>query len=139
MRAITPRDGPHYLLLLFFARFLAASFAGQRFFHALFLARFQVEGMTLHFLDDVFLLYLAFETSQRILEGLALLNSDFSQTNYTPLLVPNWTTLVMSSTGAQSQAECQKICINTQKLMRNANCTRLGAYDRVAAMKSVRC
>ncbi len=35
--------------------------------------------MTLNLLDDVFLLYLALETAQRILEGLSLLESDFGQ------------------------------------------------------------
>jgi len=47
--------------------------------------------MTFHFLDDVFLLYLSLESAKRILEGLTLLNSDLSQTDYTSLLVPKWT------------------------------------------------
>ena len=44
--------------------------------------------MTFYFLDDVFLLYLALETAESIFEGFTLLKSDFSQTNYTPKLVP---------------------------------------------------
>jgi hypothetical protein len=44
--------------------------------------------MTLDFLNDVFLLHLAFESAQCVLKGLALLNSDFCQTLYTPKPVP---------------------------------------------------
>jgi hypothetical protein len=44
--------------------------------------------MTFHFLNDVFLLDLALETAESIFEGFALLKSYFSQTNYTPKLVP---------------------------------------------------
>ena len=45
--------------------------------------------MTFYFFDDVLLLYLSLESAKRVLEGLALLQSDFSQTDYTPLLVLN--------------------------------------------------
>ena len=78
MRTITPlmvRPGS----LLFFASLFPAAFASERFFHSLLLARLQVKGMTFHFLDNVFLLYLPLETTQGVLEGFALLNSDFSQ------------------------------------------------------------
>lgn len=90
-RAVTPEcDGPVGLILLL-ARFLTAALACERFFHPLLLARLQVKGVTFHFLDDVLLLYLPLEAAKRVLEGLALLNSDFSQTYDTPLLVPKWT------------------------------------------------
>ncbi len=78
----------HGALVLFFACFLSASLARQCFLDALFLARLQVKGVTLDLLDDVFLLHLALEATQRILEGLALLESYFCQLNYTPKLVP---------------------------------------------------
>jgi hypothetical protein len=74
-------------LVLFFASLLAAAFTSQRFLHALLFARLQVEGVTLDLLDDVFLLHLAFEAAQRILERFSLLESDFRQTDYTPKLV----------------------------------------------------
>jgi len=45
--------------------------------------------VTFHFLDDVFLLYLSLKAAKRILEGLSLLQSDFSQTDYTPPLALN--------------------------------------------------
>lgn len=74
-------------LVLFFACLLATAFTRQRFLHALLLARLQVEGVTLDLLDDVFLLYLTLEAAQCIFEGFSLLESDFSQTDYTPKLV----------------------------------------------------
>jgi len=77
-----------YLILLF-ARFFTATLACERFFHPLLLAGLQVKGVTFHFLDDVFLLYLPLKTAKSVLEGLALLKSDFSQSDCTPLLVPN--------------------------------------------------
>jgi len=62
--AAPERERPiDYELLLFFACFFAAALARQRFFYALLLAGLQVEGVTLHFLDDVFLLHLAFEAA----------------------------------------------------------------------------
>lgn len=51
---------------LLFALFLAATFTGERFFHALFFAWLQVKGVSLHFLDDVFLLHLPLESTQSV-------------------------------------------------------------------------
>ena len=42
-------------------------------------ARFQAKGVTLHFLNDVFHLNLAFEPTQGILDRLAFLQSNFCQ------------------------------------------------------------
>jgi hypothetical protein len=69
---LPPQETPDDLLVLFLACFLTAPFASKRFFHPLLLARFQVKGATLHFLDNVFLLYLPLEAAKRIFEGLAL-------------------------------------------------------------------
>ena len=66
-------------LVLFLANFLAIALACQRFLHALLLAGLQIEGMTLHFLDDVFRLNLAFETAQRVFERLTFLHSNLCQ------------------------------------------------------------
>jgi len=49
--------------VLFFARLFARSLACQRSFHALLFAGLQVEGVTFHFLYDVFLLHLALEAA----------------------------------------------------------------------------
>ena len=50
--------------------------------------------MTLYFLDDVFLLHLAFKATKRIFEGFSLLKSDFCQTDYTPKLVQKDRTVI---------------------------------------------
>jgi hypothetical protein len=52
---------------------LTISLAGQRLFRAPFLAWFQVKRVSLDFLDDVFLLYLAFEAPQSAFERLSIL------------------------------------------------------------------
>jgi hypothetical protein len=74
-------------LVLLFARLLPTALASQCFLHTLLLAGLQVKRVSLHFLDDVFLLHLAFETAKRILEGFSLLKSNLCQTDYTPKLV----------------------------------------------------
>ena len=55
------------LLVLFFTRFLASPLASESGLDTLFLAGFQVEGVALNLLDNVFLLYLALETAQSVL------------------------------------------------------------------------
>ena len=77
-----PGGGGPSNLVLFLACFLTSAFASQRGLHTLFLAWFQVKGVTLDLLNDVFLLYLALEAAQRILEGFPLLKSDFRQTTH---------------------------------------------------------
>ena len=58
---------PNVELVLLFASLLAATLARQSFLHALFFARLEVEGVTLHFLDDVLLLDLALKPPQSVL------------------------------------------------------------------------
>jgi hypothetical protein len=53
-------------LVLLLTSFFAAALARQRFFHTLLFARLEVEGMTLHFLDDVLLLDLTLEAAQSV-------------------------------------------------------------------------
>ncbi len=78
-RAKTRPSSLPYKLVLLFTSLLAIPLARQRFFHALALAGFQVEGMTFDFFDDVFLLYLAFEPAQCIFKRLAFLNANLCQ------------------------------------------------------------
>ena len=99
-------DGPDVRLVLFLACFFTAALASQRFLHTLLLAGLQVEGMTFYFFNNVFLLYLALETAESIFEGFTLLKSDFSQTNYTPKLVPLGPDSYCKVLGA-SQVDCQ--------------------------------
>jgi hypothetical protein len=60
-------SGPDSLhLVLLFPSFLATALARQSFLRALLFAGLQVVGVTLHFLDDVFLLHLALEAPQGV-------------------------------------------------------------------------
>jgi hypothetical protein len=79
---------PIATLILLFTCLFTAAFARQSFLHALLFARLQVEGVPLDLLDDVFLLHFALEPAQGILEGFALLESYFCQTENTPKPVP---------------------------------------------------
>src|SRR5690606_17375211 len=59
------------------ADLLTAPFPGQRLFDALLFSKFQLEGVILDFLDDVFLLNIPLETPQCILDGFTVLNANF--------------------------------------------------------------
>ena len=82
-------SGPTVTLILLFASFFPAALTRQSFLYTLFLAGFQIKGVALDLLYDVFLLHLALEATQSILKRLTFLNPDFRQTSYTPKLVPN--------------------------------------------------
>jgi hypothetical protein len=77
-------------LVLLFTSFLAGSLARERGLHTLFLAGLQVEGVSFDLLDNVFLLHLALETAQCVLEGFSLLKPYLCQT-YTPPNPSGWT------------------------------------------------
>src|SRR5258708_8873872 len=87
-RAAADEGGSHYSLILFLARLLPAALASQGFLHTLFLAGFQVVGVPLDFLDDVFLLDLAFETAQSIFKRLTFLQSYICQSGLHPQTFP---------------------------------------------------
>jgi len=69
---------------LFFASFLAASLARQRFFYSLSFAGLQVKRVTLYFLDYVLGLDLPLEPPKRVFEGFTLLESNFRQQTAPP-------------------------------------------------------
>ena len=77
-------------LVLFFTRFLASPLACESSLNTLFLAGLQIKGVALDLLDNVFLLHLALEAAQRVLEGFTLLKPYFCQT-YTPPNPSGWT------------------------------------------------
>jgi hypothetical protein len=91
-----------------------------------------------YFFDDVLLLYLALEAAKRIFEGFALLNSNFRQKNYTPLLALTGPVSYGKPPPA-SQAECKKIALSFQKRKRSESCIWRGAYALMARMKLVGC
>ena len=70
--------------------------------------------MTFHFLDNVFLLYLALKTTKRVFEGFALLKSDFSQSDYTPLLALKGP-FCYDNLVYLSQAECAETSVLVSK------------------------
>jgi len=76
-------DGPNCCSLIWLpANLFSGTLSRQSLLHPPLLARLQVVGVTLHFLNDVFRLNLALESTQGILQRLALLQSNFSQTHY---------------------------------------------------------
>jgi len=78
------------VLILFFTRFLARTLASESSLYTLLLAGLQVKGVALDLLDNVFLLHLALETTQSVLEGFTLLKPNFCQTD-TPPDPSRWT------------------------------------------------
>ena len=81
------KERPFNALILFFACLFSGALARERGLHTLFFAGLQVEGVSLNLLDDVFLLHLALEAAQSILEGFTLLKPHFCQNLHTPRLV----------------------------------------------------
>ena len=73
-------------LVLLFTNLLAVALAGKRLLDALLFTWLQVERMTLDFLDDVFGLNLTLETTERVFERFAFLNTDLCQEMYTSSL-----------------------------------------------------
>ncbi len=82
-------DSTFIELVLLFTSFLTIPLARQRFFHTALFTGLQVEGVTLYFLDDVFLLNLALEPAQRIFKRLAFLHANLCQLT-TPPNRPTW-------------------------------------------------
>ena len=60
-------ERPFPALILFFTCLFACPFASEGSLYTLLFAGLQVKGVTLNLLDDVFLLYLAFEAAQGVL------------------------------------------------------------------------
>ena len=78
---------PGSLSVLLFPRFFAAALSRQSFFYALTFAGLQVERVTFYFFYDVLGLYLPLKAAKSVLKGFTLLKPNFSQSDYTPLLV----------------------------------------------------
>ena len=63
---------------------LAQSLPRKRFLGPALFTGLHIEAMLLDFLDDVFLLHLAFETAQSVLQRFTFLDDDFSHVIFTP-------------------------------------------------------
>ena len=77
-------------LVLLLANLLTCALASQRSLYAFLLSGLQVKGVALDLFDYVFLLHLAFEAAQSVLEGFSLLKPNFRQTD-TPPNPSGWT------------------------------------------------
>ena len=60
-------SGRPFWLFLLFSGFFAVALARQRLFHALLLARLEIEGVPLYLFNNVFLLHFSLESTQGIL------------------------------------------------------------------------
>src|SRR6185369_1676980 len=80
---------PAFVRLLGFPTdLLAIPLPRQRLLRTALVARLQVEAVLLDVLDDVFLLDLALEAAEGVLDGLAFLDLDLGQNYNTPKLSP---------------------------------------------------
>jgi hypothetical protein len=103
MERVTRGKGdPFMLLVLLLANLLTSALASERRLYPFLFAGFQVKGVALDLLDNVFLLYLALEAAQRVLEGFTLLQPNFRQTD-TPPNPSGKDELVITQYGAGSQ------------------------------------
>jgi hypothetical protein len=71
-------------LFRFPAALLPVPFTCQRLLHPLLLTGLQIKGVTFYFFDDVLLLYLPLKPAKGVLNGFALLQFYFCQTETTP-------------------------------------------------------
>src|SRR5690348_5163655 len=71
-------------LIRFPALLFAQSLPRKRFLCPALLAGLHVEAVLLDFLDDVFLLHLALETTQGVLQRFTFLDNDFGHSSFTP-------------------------------------------------------
>jgi hypothetical protein len=76
--ALLPLSGWRWLIALE-PGLLADALAGQRFLHPPLFPGLEIIGVTFDFLDDVFLLDFALETTKRVFQRLAFLKPNFSQ------------------------------------------------------------
>jgi hypothetical protein len=76
---------PAFRCLFHFARtLLAITLARQSFFGTPLFAWLEIEGVTLDFFYDVFLLHFSFEAPQGAFKRLSILQMDFRQSNSPP-------------------------------------------------------
>ena|SRR5512146_203806 len=80
-------SGNYSNLIRLFAHLFSGTLSRQSLLHPALRSGLQIKGVALHFFDDLFRLHLALEPPQGIVDGLPLLQSNFSQTN-TSQVVP---------------------------------------------------
>ena len=100
-----------------FSDFFTTMLPGQRLLDSFLLARFQIEGMFLHFFDDVFLLNLSLKTSKRILDRFTVLYADFGQLSTPP--IPRKPTDIIH----EPPKQCQTVCYTSRPMARCPLCS----------------
>ena len=80
--AVWRRRSHRWELIRLSANLFSGPLSSQSLLHAPLLARFQIVGVTLDFLNDVFRLNLALEPTQGILQRFAVMQSNFCQTDH---------------------------------------------------------
>jgi hypothetical protein len=75
---------PFNASVLLLANFLASALASERRLHAFLFTGFEIKGVALNLLNNVFLLHFALEAAQSVLKGFTLLQSNFRQTDTPP-------------------------------------------------------
>jgi hypothetical protein len=121
-------NGPRFLFRLF-TSLLPAALARQSFFHTLLLAGFQIKGVPLDLLDNIFLLHLTLKAPECVFEGLALLQSDFCQRKNTPkpvLCGQSFIARFSSQVKGYVRQGIREPTLFAQKVILNANCTWRG-------------
>ncbi len=84
MTAPARKAGAVEKLVRFPPLLFAQSLPRKRFLCPALLTGLHIEAMLLDFLDDVFLLHLAFEATQSVLQRFTFLDDDFSHVMFTP-------------------------------------------------------
>jgi hypothetical protein len=82
--APTREAGAAEILVRFPPLLFAQSLPRKRFLGPALFTGLHIEAMLLDFLDDVFLLHLALETAQSVLQRFTFLDDDFSHVIFTP-------------------------------------------------------
>ena len=78
-----PSASPLLRLFDFPATFLPVPLTRKRLLDAQFLARLQIKGVPLYFLNDVFLLHFPLEAPEGVFQGFTVLESYFCQSKNT--------------------------------------------------------
>jgi hypothetical protein len=84
--------------------------------------------MLLDFLDDVFLLHLALETAQSVLQGFAFLDDDFSHVKFTPnpVRIGNLRCRILRCTAHEHYRMQSAICARARGQDYGASCSQFG-------------
>jgi len=103
----------------------AQSLPRKRFFGPALFTGLHIEAMLLDFLDDVFLLHLALETAQSVLQRFTFLDDDFSHVDFTPNPVRigflRWCQAAELLTPPLEIIACKALRVHLDRMMASSN------------------